>query len=30
LKNLIESLEIAKEKAQLKAEKDKQELSQED
>jgi chaperone BCS1 len=30
LKSLIESLEIAKEKAQLKAEKDKQELSQED
>jgi chaperone BCS1 len=30
LKNLIQSLEIAKEKAQLKAEKDKQELSQED
>jgi chaperone BCS1 len=30
LKNLIQSLEIAKEKAQLKAEKDKQELAQED
>jgi chaperone BCS1 len=30
LKSLIESLEIAKEKAQLKAEKDKQELAQED